>query len=184
MSANAFRQLTDEALETAFSDPLARLSVLSQLQVWRAVDEQVQQIEKWVAKFAGHNAERKALRSVAGICAILSLTIALETGAISRFASVGDYASYCRMVKSERLSNGKKKGEGNRKCGNRYLAWAYIEAATFALSHSAPIKAWYVRKCRKRHKILAIKAVAHKLARACYCLMRDGGVFDVTRAFG
>jgi transposase len=184
LSANAFRQLTDVAIESTFVDPVARLSVLSQLKVWRAVEEQVQQLEKWVAQFAGRDAERKALRSVAGIGAILSLTIALETGAVTRFASVGDYVSYCRMVKSERLSNGKKKGEGNRKCGNRYLAWAYIEAATFALRHSAPIKAWYERKCRKRHKILALKAVAHKLARACYCLMRDGGVFDVSRAFG
>jgi hypothetical protein len=35
------------------------------------------------------------------------------------------------MAKSKRLSNGKKKGTGNRKSGNKYLAWAYIEAATF-----------------------------------------------------
>jgi transposase len=184
LSANAFRQLTGTEIESAFPDAVARLSVLTQLKVWQAVDEQVRQIEKWVTEFAGRGAERKALRSVAGIGVILSLTIALETGTVTRFASIGDYASYCRLVRSERLSNGKKKGEGNRKCGNRYLAWAYIEAATFAIHHSAPIKVWYQRKCGKRHKILALKAVAHKLARACYCLMRDGGVFDASRAFG
>jgi len=184
LSANAFRQLSGAEVESAFPDAVVRLSVLTQLKVWQAVDEQVRQIQKWAAQFAGHGAERKALRSVAGIGVILSLTIALETGTVTRFSSIGDYASYCRLVKSERLSNGKKKGEGNRKCGNRYLAWAYIEAATFAIRHSAPIKAWYQRKSGKRHKILALKAVAHKLARACFCLMRDGGVFDVTRAFG
>jgi len=43
-----------------------------------------------------------------GIGLILGLTIALETGDFHRFASAGDYASYCRMVKSERISNGKK----------------------------------------------------------------------------
>lgn len=184
LSANAFRQLSSAEVESAFPDAVVRLSVLTQLKVWQAVDEQVRQIEKWATQFAGHGAERKALRSVAGIGVILSLTIALETGTVTRFSSIGDYASYCRLVKSERLSNGKKKGEGNRKCGNRYLAWAYIEAATFAIRHSAPIRAWYQRKSGKRHKILALKAVAHKLARACFCLMRDGGVFDVTRAFG
>ncbi len=184
LSANAFRQLTATEIERAIPDAVARLSVLTQIKVWQAVDEQVRQIEKWVSEFAGHGAERKSLRSVAGIGVILSLTIALETGTVTRFATIGDYVSYCRLVKSERLSNGKKKGEGNRKCGNHYLAWAYIEAATFAIRHSAPIKAWYRRKCGKRHKVLALKAVAHKLARACYCLMRDGGVFDVTRAFG
>jgi transposase len=184
LSANAFRQMTGVEIESAIPDAVARLSALTQIRVWQAIDEQVRQIERWMGEFAGHGAERKALRSVTGIGVILSLTIALETGTVTRFATIGDYVSYCRLVKSERVSNGKKKGEGNRKCGNRYLAWAYVEAATFAIRHSAPIRAWYQRKCGKRHKVLALKAVAHKLARACYCLMRHGGVFDVTRAFG
>jgi len=88
------------------------------------------------------------------------------------------------MVKSERLSNGKTKGHGNRKCGNRYLAWAWIEAANFSLRFSPSIRRWYERKCSKRHKVIAIKAVAHKLARAGYYLLRDGGTFDVQHAFG
>lgn len=88
------------------------------------------------------------------------------------------------MVKSERISNGKKKGQGNRKCGNKYLSWAWIEAAHFALRYNPPIRRWFDRKAGKRHKVIAIKAVAHKLARAGYFLMRDGGTFDVQRAFG
>jgi hypothetical protein len=35
-------------------------------------------------------------------------------------------------VDSARLSNGKKKGQGNVKNGNAYLAWAFVEAANFA----------------------------------------------------
>ena len=92
--------------------------------------------------------------------------------------------SYAPLVKSERVSNGKKKGQGNRKCGNKYLAWGWIEAAHFAMRFSPPVKRWYDRKAAKRHKVIAIKAVAHKLARAGYYLMRDGGTFDVKRAFG
>ena len=53
---------------------------------------------------------------------VLALTIALETGDIARFASPGQFASYARTVDSRRESNGKKKGEGNAKCGNRHLA--------------------------------------------------------------
>ena len=59
-------------------------------------------------------------------------TIMYETGEISRFAQVGDYCSYARCVGSVRISNGKKKGENNTKNGNRYLSWAYVEAANFA----------------------------------------------------
>ena len=184
ISANAVRQLTGEQIEQTFCDVSVRFGVHAHLQAWRAIEEQVQQVERWIVTSRTRCKEQSALRSVPGIGLILGLTIALETGDIHRFASVGDYASYCRMVKSERISNGKKKGQGNRKCGNKYLAWAWIEAANFALRHSPPIKRWYDRKCSKRHRIIAIKAVAHKLARAGYHLLRDGNTFDVQRAFG
>ena len=73
------------------------------------------------------------LKSVPGIGPILALTIVLETGQIERFAKVGQFASYSRCVESKHLSNGKKKAEGNRKCGNKNLAWAFVEAANFAV---------------------------------------------------
>jgi transposase len=184
LSANAFRQLTGKAIEAALPDPIVRLSVLTQIKIWQGIEEQVRQVEKWVIASAACRCELTALRSIPGIGAILSTTIALETGDVTRFAEVGDYASYCRMVQSERLSNGRKKGVGNRKSGNKYLAWAYIEAANFAVRFSPEIKGWYARKCGKRHKIIALKAVAHKLARASFYLMRDGGRFDAQRAFG
>jgi len=57
----------------------------------------------------------------------------LETGSIARFHSVGQFSSYCRCVESKRISNGKKKGEGNARNGNKYLSWAFIEAAAVAI---------------------------------------------------
>jgi transposase len=93
-------------------------------------------------------------------------------------------AKWCRLVKSERLSNGKKKGQGNRKCGNKYLCWAWIEAANFAVRFSPPVKRWYDRKAARRQRVIAIKAVAPKLARAGYYLMRNDGTFEVARVFG
>ena len=96
---------------------------------------------------------------------------------------MGNFASYARCVDSERRSNNKKKGEGNRKSGNRYLAWSYIEAANFAIRFSPEIRRWYDRKRSKRHRMIAIKALAHKIARACYFILHDGTRFDVQRAF-
>src|SRR2546422_11300529 len=72
------------------------------------------------------------LNTVPGVGAILGLTITMEVGEIGRFADAGQFASYCRTVDSQRLSNSKKKGENNQKCGNKYLAWAFVEAAHFA----------------------------------------------------
>ena len=184
LSANAFRKLTDADLRKAFPDPCVRTSVCAQQRIWRSLEEQVQQVEQQVLSTHPCPHERAALISTPGIGSILSLTIALETGDIARFADVGNYVSYCRLVKSERVSNGKKKGEGNRKCGNKYLCWAWIEAANFATRYSPTIKRWYDRKAAKRRRVIAIKAVAHKLARAGYYLLRDGGTFEAARAFG
>ena len=113
-------------------------------------------------------------------------TSTLETGAISRFPTVGHYASYCRCVDSTKISNGKRKGTGNVKNGNPYLAWASMEAAQFAIRFQPAAQRFYQRKLAKsRHNtVLARKAVAHKLSRACYYLMRDRVPYEATKAFG
>jgi len=74
-------------------------------------------------------------------------------------------------------------GKGNTKNGNKYLAWAYVEAANFAVRYNPQIKRYYQRKRAKTKSVIATKAVAHKLARACYHMLRDGSEFDVNRAF-
>ena len=119
-----------------------------------------------------------------GIGPILAQTILLETGHINRFVSVGDYVSYCRLVDSAKMSNGKRKGKGNVKSGNQYLSWAYSEAAHFAIRFNPEIRRFYQRKASKTKIPVAYKAVAHKLSRACYHIMRDEVPFDVSKAFG
>ena len=123
------------------------------------------------------------MKTAPGIGPILSSIILLETGPIQRFADVGNYASYCRCVNSSRVSNGKKKGEGNTKNGNKYLAWAYVEAANFAVRFCPEAKRFYERKKANTNGIVAIKALAHKLARACYHMLREGTAFDLKRCF-
>lgn len=128
--------------------------------------------------------ELRWLKTVAGVGEILGWTILLESGDIRRFSKVGRYASYCRCVESKRLSNAKKKGENNRKNGNQYLAWAFVEAANFAVRYHDRVKRYYQRKRSRTNGIVAIKACAHKLARASYYVQRDQVAFDMTKAFG
>ena len=183
LSANGFRDLDFAHLEQQLPHPLDRHAALAPIHVWAAARQQIEAIEAVVREHLRGRADFRQLKSAPGVGDILGTTILLETGPIERFASVGDYASYCRMVDSARLSNGKRKGEGNRKCGNAYLAWAYIEAANFAIRYYDPVRRWYDRKASKRHRIVALKAVAHKIARGCYHALRDHVPFDVERAF-
>ena len=73
--------------------------------------------------------------------------------------------------------------QGQHKNGNKYLAWAYVEAANFAVRYNPQIKRFYQRKCARSNGVVAIKSVAHKLARACYYILRDEVHFDVNKAF-
>jgi len=110
---------------------------------------------------------------VPGIGTILAMTIMLEVGDISRFPKVGNFASYCRCVSSQRLSDGKSKGSGNRKNGNRYLSWAFVEAAHLTRRYNERFRRYYNRKVAQANTSLATKALSNKLARICYYIMRD-----------
>jgi transposase len=183
LGANQIRQLTYEAVDRLLPDTELALAVKSNLAVMRTLDELIDQIEKTALRKIKLRKEFKPLLSVSGIGNILGLTIMLETGDIGRFARVSNYASYCRCVGSEYLSNEKRKGRGNTKNGNKYLAWAYLEAANFAVRYNPQIKRYYQRKRARTNGIIAIKTVAHKLARACYYILRDQVSFDVNKAF-
>ena len=107
----------------------------------------------------------------------------LETGTISRFPTVGDYVSYCRKVPTGWTSNGKKKGKGNKKKGKRYLAWAFSEAAELARRYDENARAWYNRKAAKKHFMVAHSALASKLSRAAYYVMKNGVPFSNKKLF-
>ena len=123
------------------------------------------------------------LQTVPGIGKILSLTIMLETGPIDRFPKVGHYVSYCRKVPVTWTSNSKAKGKGNKKNGNKYLAWAYSEAAEFARRYDPYARVYYNRKAAKTNFMVAHSALAHKLSRAAYYVMRDQVPFDHKKLF-
>jgi transposase len=118
-----------------------------------------------------------------GIGKILGLTVMLETGPINRFAKVGNYVSYCRKVSSKWISNEKKKGKGNKKSGNKYLAWAFSEAAEIARRYDDNARAYYNRKTQQTNRMVAHNALAHKLSRAAYYIMRDGVSFMPEKCF-
>ena len=80
--------------------------------------------------------------------------------------------SYARCVDSVRTSNRKKKGEGNVKNGNNYLAWAFVEAANFAVRLCPEAKRFYEPKKARTNNIVATKALARELARACYHILK------------
>jgi transposase len=170
-------------VQALISDEMVVESLVTKLPIIKAMNRQVQEIEKRVLAECKLRKEFRLLCTVPGIGKVLALTIMLETGEITRFAKVGNYASYCRCVSSERRSNQKKKGEGNRKNGNKYLSWAFAEAAHHITSHDPMAKRYYDRKRARSHPMVARRALANKLSRACFYILRDQVPFESRRIF-
>jgi transposase len=184
ISGNAIKQLRPDDLATVFADPDVIQMAAAHLRVMGCLGGEIATIERSVVSRARLKPEFAGLKTIPGVGKVLALVIMYETGEIGRFASPGNYASYCRCVGSERLSNGKKKGVGNRKSGNAHLAWAFVEAAHFARRYDERAQRFYQRKRAKTGVASARKAVAHKLARASFYIMRDRVPFDSGRCFG
>jgi transposase len=144
----------------------------------------ITKLEQHILGVAGKWPTYQRLQELPGIGKILGLTIALETGDAKRFAEAGNFASYCRCVKSLRQSNGKKKGENNRKCGNKYLAWAFVEAAHFACRYDERCRRFYDRKKQQTNPVIATKSLACKLAKAAWHVMAEDVPYDAARVFG
>lgn len=183
MSSNQIKGLTADAVDQLSLSADVALAIKANLAIIAALNAQIEVLEERLQEHVRLRAEYALLTSVPGIGRILASTILLETGPIERFVGVGNFASYARCVDSVRTSNGKKKGEGNTKNGNPYLAWAFVEAANFARRYCAEAKRFYERKQAKTNHVVAVKALAHKLARACYHILKEGKPFDVKRCF-
>lgn len=185
LGVQALNGLTAEELNALLGpDPLVRQSAQICYRHLAFLAREIQQIEQAVEPRVKLAEGYAGLLGVPGVGRILAMTIRLETGPIGRFPGPGNYASYCRAVKTEHTSNERQKGDGNGKSGNRYLAWAYIEAANFAVRYSPELRAWYQRKAARTKRVVALKALANKLAKACFFILRDGVAFDVKKLVG
>ena len=166
-----------------YEHPANQLIAQVQAEHIQALNKSVSRLEKAVLACAQEIPLYEKLLTIPGIGRILGMTITMEVGEVKRFKTDGDFASYCRVVDAKRLSNGKCKAENNQKCGNKYLAWAFVEAANFAKRYSLPCRRWYDRKAARTSNVLATKALACKLAKAAWHVMARSCAYDEQRMF-
>jgi transposase len=183
VSSDTVKKWTAVQIEEQLDDPLVARGLTCLLEPIKAMSSQIRMLEKEVLAQARLRDDFALLRTVWGIGPILALTVMLEAGDIKRFEKVGNFASYCRLVKTDRLSAGKRKGAGNAKNGNPYLSWAFNEAAHFAIRYHDAARRFYQRKRSASNGIVAVRALAHKLARASYYVMRDQVQFNPEKLF-
>lgn len=183
MSLSRLKAMKAEEAQGLYEHPANQLIAQVQHQHIGALDQSIAVIEKAVLKVARTLSSYRQLTTLPGVGIILGLTISLETGDIKRFGGPGPYASYCRAVDAQRISNGKKKADNNQKCGNKYLGWAWVEGANFARRYDERCRRWFDRKAARTSKVIATKALACKLAKAGWYVMAQDTVYDEKRVF-
>jgi transposase len=183
MSLSRLKAMEAAEAQKLYEHPANQLIAGLQIQHIEQLDASISQLEKAVLRVARELPCYPKLKTLPGVGIILGLTITMEIGDIKRFAGPGHFASYCRTVAARCTSNGKVKGENNRKCGNRYLAWAFVEAANFARRYDEPCRQWHDRKAARTSNVIATKALACKLAKAAWYLAAEGTEYEPERVF-
>jgi transposase len=166
-----------------FEHPSTQLSISSDLALIESYDAQIAALESHLVKSAKVDdpATFGFLRTVPGIGPILGLTMLYEIDTIRRFAAVGNFLSYARLVACTHESAGKVKGVGGRKIGNAHLKWAFSEAASLMLRSFAPAKSWMQRQSKKRGAKKAHAILEAKIGRTVYHLWHKQTAFDAKK---
>lgn len=181
LSLSRVKAMTSTQAQTLYEHPANSLIAKIQKEQMEKLDQGIATIERTVQTQARALPCYERLMTLPGIGRILGMTVTMEIGEIARFKRAGDFASYCRTVQAQRVSNDKKKGENNKKCGNRYLAWAFVEAANFAKRYDERCRQWFDRKAAKTGTIVATKALACKLAKAAWHVVSQNVDYDAGR---
>lgn len=184
VKASVLEKWTLKEVNETFADPCSQKTALALLELLGDQRRIQHDLEESVLVRVKLCEQWERLLTLPGVGKILGITIILETGPIERFGNAGQYASYCRTVNSRCDSDGKKKGENNRKNGNKYLSWAYVEASNFAQRYNQRAKQWFDSKKSRTCRVVAVKALACKLAKSAYYVLHDNVEFDEKKMFG
>jgi transposase len=166
-----------------FDDPAVQMSVAANLDMIDTYDKVLAVLEQDIIKSAKeHDSTSYALlKSIPGVGKIIALNLLYEIEDINRFPRVQDFASYCRLVKCAKESNGKKYGTAGKKIGNAHLRWAFSEAAQLFLKSNEPGRKYLKKIASKHGKGKALSILAHKLGRAVYFMLKNRQGFDMNK---
>jgi transposase len=166
-----------------FPDPVVRRMVEVDLLTIEHYEGLLDRLERELERIAtGHNPVNLALlKSIPGVGKILGMVMLYEIEDIARFPREQDFASYCRLVKPAKESNGKHYGHSGKKIGNAHLRWAFGEAVVLMLKGNKPAQTMLQRLASKHGKGKALSILAHRLGRAVYYMLKNQVPFDQER---
>jgi transposase len=131
LSTGRLKALEPEDAEKLFSHPADQLITRLDVQLVEQLGRSIQEIETRILAEAKRMPDYQVLQTMPGVGKILGLTIMLETVDPQRLPARGTTPATAGAWTAGACPTARRKGENNSKCGNKYLAWAFVEAAQF-----------------------------------------------------
>lgn len=168
-------------LEQAPLGHKARQAVTMYLELIDGFTIHVRQQDQEVKQFVGTDPRAKWLMTIPGIGPYSAMLLLAEIGDIGRFADKGALSNYAGLVPWVRESADKRRSGGITRVGSPWLRWIMVEAAQVAVRTSVPVRQYFERLQKRKHRNVAIVAVARKLLVAVWAMLQHGECFDEAR---
>ena len=181
------------ALETALPNIMANASIPistrmrtligDMIDEWRQLDERIDQITGEIELLAKAEEGAVRLTSIPGVGPITATAMVAAIGHGDAFERGRDFAAWLGLVPYQHSTGGRQKLLGISKRGNRYLRTLFVHAARsiarFLIGRATtPLGRWMTALAARVHGNIAIVALANKLARIAWAILRSAGSFD------
>jgi len=159
-----------------------RLATIEEWDLCDEMEEAIGNLEKQIAEKIGKIGYVRLLETMPGVGKILAATLYLEIGDVKRFPTPGHLASYAGLVPRVFSSGGKTIHGRVPQDANRYLKWAFVEAANCTVMHGWKYGECHVGRIYQRLKTAkghpkAAVAVARHLAEASWWILQKAQAY-------
>jgi len=167
-------------IEELVEEPQLVAFVRQHRAAWRCADEQVSALDELLTvQLKPYREQIKLLTTMPGVGRIVAATVLAVLSDVSRFPGAKQVASYGGLVPST-YQSGQREAHGHiTKQGSSELRAMLCEAAHHAKRQQHPLNPYFSQICVKRGYKAAIVAVAHRMLRILYAMLRTGRPFDV-----
>ena len=149
---------------------------------WLELDRRIAAFDNEFAAYARSDADARRLATIPGIGVLNATTLLAAIGDGQTFARGRDLAAWLGLVPRQVTTGGKPRLVGITKRGNKYLRKLLIHGARAALpslaTSATPLGGWLRALMQRVHKNAAVVALANKLARIVWVVLRRGEEFN------
>ena len=153
---------------------------------WQELDRRIAAFETEFVSFAKESADARRLMTIPGVGVLTATALIAAIGKAETFKHGRDLAAWLGLVPRQSTTGGKPRLMGISKRGSKYLRKLLIHGARAALPHVAErdtaLGRWAKDLLARVHPNVAVVALANKMARICWALLRHGQHFTAQGA--